>query len=169
MKAYVSERGFTLIELGIVIAVIAVLATVVLFGRGFIQAARASKTSEGLDVVRKGANTIAGIQGGVITSSATGTNEMGGVLARGLIPNNPYTTATGFSIHSVVFGNNANATNSVVAISFASPDSQTGLDLRAAAYRDLATAHNNADAFASMPSCTTAAASSSTVVCFNLQ
>lgn len=57
-------KGFSLIELGIVIAVIAVLAAVVIFGRGFIAAGRVSKTVEGFNTIRKAGTTLAGLRGG---------------------------------------------------------------------------------------------------------
>ena len=59
-----SEKGFTLIELGIVVAVIAILATVVLFGRGFLTSAGTSKGIEAINSIRKAAATYNGVTGG---------------------------------------------------------------------------------------------------------
>lgn len=47
------EDGFSLIELGIVVAVIAVLATVVIMGRGYTAAARVTKANELVNVTQR--------------------------------------------------------------------------------------------------------------------
>jgi prepilin-type N-terminal cleavage/methylation domain-containing protein len=59
-----SEAGFTLIELGIVIAVIGVLAAVVVAGMGFLDAARVSKTIEAMGTVRKGLSMLSAANAG---------------------------------------------------------------------------------------------------------
>ncbi|MGC4120214.1 MAG: prepilin-type N-terminal cleavage/methylation domain-containing protein [Myxococcales bacterium] len=78
-------RGFSLIELGIVIAVIAVLAAVVIFGRGFISAGRVSKCVEGFNTIRKAGTTLAGLRGGAF-NTASAANEITGMGKRGLLP-----------------------------------------------------------------------------------
>lgn len=78
------EAGFSLIELGIVIAVIAVLATVVIMGRGFIMASRVTKAVEATNTVRKAGATYVGLQGGQVDASTA--NELGNLRSRGLIP-----------------------------------------------------------------------------------
>jgi prepilin-type N-terminal cleavage/methylation domain-containing protein len=78
-----SRRGFSLVELGIVIAVIAVLAAVVIFGRGFIQSARVTKAVDACNTSRKGAATFAGVQGGLFRTTG---NQMPQLTDRGLIP-----------------------------------------------------------------------------------
>ncbi len=85
MKTRRLESGFTLIELGIVIAVIAVLATAVLVGRGFIMSARVGKVVEAIDTVVKAANTYAGQTGGVLPASAS-TDLLGVLQDRNLVP-----------------------------------------------------------------------------------
>jgi prepilin-type N-terminal cleavage/methylation domain-containing protein len=80
-----AQRGFSLIELGIVVAVIAVLAAVVLVGRGFLNSARVSKVTEGIGVTKKAAATVAGLQGGRFPVTSTG-NELGGLSQRQLVP-----------------------------------------------------------------------------------
>lgn len=77
-------RGFSLIELGIVIAVIAVLASVVIFGRGFIASGRITKAVEGMNSIRKSASTVAGLQGGALTTSIA--SELPRLTARQLLP-----------------------------------------------------------------------------------
>ena len=85
------QRGFSLIELGIVIAVIAVLASVVIFGRGFIAAARITKAVEAMNTIRKSASSYAGLQGGSLATSAA--SQLPALANRQLLP--PLTTATG--------------------------------------------------------------------------
>ena len=65
------EHGFTIIELGIVIAVVAILATVVLAGRGFVLAARTSKAVESVGVVLRAARVYAGNTGGAFPGTAS--------------------------------------------------------------------------------------------------
>lgn len=83
-RRYRRARGFSLIELGIVIAVIAVLAAVVIYGRGFIAASRVTKAVEGMDTIRKSASTFAGLQGGSL-SGITGP-QLPVLSARSLLP-----------------------------------------------------------------------------------
>ena len=79
-------QGFSLIELGIVIAVIAVLASVVIFGRGFIVAGRVSKTVEAVNTVRKGASTYAGLTGGTIVTAIPANLGLTRLRERQLVP-----------------------------------------------------------------------------------
>jgi prepilin-type N-terminal cleavage/methylation domain-containing protein len=79
-------RGFSLIELGIVIAVIAVLAAVVIFGRGFIVASRVSKLVEAANTVRKGASTYAGLMGGSLSPAVTPAVGISALSTRQLLP-----------------------------------------------------------------------------------
>jgi prepilin-type N-terminal cleavage/methylation domain-containing protein len=88
-----SRRGFSLIELGIVIAVIAVLAAVVIFGRGFILAARVTKAVDASNTIRKAAATFAGVNGGAL-NGIPNTSQLGPLSQRGLIPNLPAGTTT---------------------------------------------------------------------------
>jgi len=77
------QKGFTLIELGIVIAVIAILATVVLMGRGFLEASRVSKVIETINTVGKGCAVYAGANGGVLPNAGA---LMAPLVARNLVP-----------------------------------------------------------------------------------
>lgn len=58
------RRGFTLLELGIVVAVAVVLASVVIVGKGFIRGGRTAKAMDAVDIIRKGAATLAVKTGG---------------------------------------------------------------------------------------------------------
>ena len=110
------EHGFTLIELGIVIAVIAVLAAAVLVGRGFMNSARVTKMVEAVDTAGKGARVYAGLAGGKFLSAAD-ANIMNKLNARGLLAGgdgwNPV-GPVGWSLGSVQA--DANGTNFVVVV-----------------------------------------------------
>lgn len=108
-----SSRGFSLIELGIVIAVIAVLAAVVVFGRGFILAARVTKAVDASNTIRKAASAFAGVNGGAVPNS--NTNELPALANRSLVPIQPNSTAwpvtTGVNLTDVRFGQLTGANN----------------------------------------------------------
>ena len=94
MNPFVARRsrhahGFSLIELGIVIAVIAVLASVVIFGRGFIVAGRVSKIVEACGTIRKAASTFAGLTGGTIVTPIAATQGLKTLRDRQLLPPAP--------------------------------------------------------------------------------
>jgi prepilin-type N-terminal cleavage/methylation domain-containing protein len=100
MRTRKNQRGFSLIELGIVIAVIAVLTTVVLVGRGFILSARTSKVVEALDSIAKSNKVYAGQFGGVFPT--TDNDIMNNLSTRMLLPaGNGWTPVTGFSFARV--------------------------------------------------------------------
>ncbi|MCA2980680.1 MAG: prepilin-type N-terminal cleavage/methylation domain-containing protein [Myxococcaceae bacterium] len=80
------RRGFSLVELGIVIAVIAVLAAVVIFGRGFISSARITKAVDAANTARKAGSTFAGLNGGVVRAAG---DQLQNLSQRGLIPTVP--------------------------------------------------------------------------------
>ncbi len=94
------ERGFSLIELGIVVAVIAILATVVLVGRGFLQSSRVSKMVEVLDTIAKGSAVYAGTNGGKLPEAA-GVDYMPQLVARTLITAGIGTSVPDFTLAAV--------------------------------------------------------------------
>lgn len=131
------QRGFSLIELGIVIAVIAVLAAVVIFGRGFIAAGRITKAVEASNTIRKSASAYAGLQGGALSQPAVGTG-LKALADRQLLP--PLFPADGFwyvsgaagttdsiSITAVHFGQQG--VNNVVAIKVKTPSQAMAQDV----------------------------------------
>jgi prepilin-type N-terminal cleavage/methylation domain-containing protein len=79
------SRGFTLIELGIVIAVIAVLAVVVLAGTGFMESSRLGKSNDFVGKLQDGIATLAGRRGGQLTGMGGCPAEL---LSRTLVPPN---------------------------------------------------------------------------------
>ena len=133
------SRGFSLIELGIVIAVIAVLAAVVIFGRGFIAAARITKAVEGMNTIRKGAATYAGLQGGALNTSTA--SELPTLSARNLLPSTLTAgswfvsgapgSADSISISGLRFGQltNGGAPNNAVAITISTPTAPMAQDV----------------------------------------
>lgn len=143
-----SRRGFSLIELGIVIAVIAVLAAVVVFGRGFILAARVTKAVDASNTVRKAASTFAGVNGGSLGAVAA-QNQLVPLSQRGLIaalPNNqPPWTVSGaagstdaVAIADVRLGQTAGATGqgNAVAIRITAPTASMAQDILTAVRDD---------------------------------
>ena len=93
-----SEKGFTLIELGIVVAVIAILATVVLFGRGFLTSAGQAKALEAVNTIRKAASTYTGVTGGNVALDAAGC--LAGLTNRQLLP--PAAAAGNWTVGGVI-------------------------------------------------------------------
>jgi Tfp pilus assembly major pilin PilA len=69
-------RGFSLLELGIVIGVIAILATVVLSGQGFLAASRLSKMCELIDTTSKAVAVYSGSNGGKIPAGVILMDEL---------------------------------------------------------------------------------------------
>lgn len=135
-------RGFSLIELGIVIAVIAVLAAVVIFGRGFITAARVTKAVEASNTVRKGASTFAGLLGGTLRT--TGQNQLAPLQQRGLLPaltngvwvvaGSPQALPDAIQITNVRLGQIANPSNNqqptnAAAVTYATPAGSLPADI----------------------------------------
>ena len=93
------QRGFSLIELGIVVAVIAILATVVLVGRGFLESSRVSKVVEVIDTIAKGTAVFAGSNGGEIPGG--NVDYSGDLIDRELLKLGFDTSVPGFTISFV--------------------------------------------------------------------
>lgn len=68
-------RGFTLVELGIVVGVISILASSVLAGQGFIRAARINSIAHEITNIRKAIAVYAGRRGGTLPYDNRGQNE----------------------------------------------------------------------------------------------
>lgn len=113
-----ARRAFTLVEFGIVVAVIAVLSAVIIYGAGYIEAAR--KTAA-IDLVLKlhsaarqfAVRNNAGLSYGVDANSANPRNvSLAGLQGAGFIPANlqtPWGTAAGLAVQP------DNATNAICA------------------------------------------------------
>ena len=71
-----NQKGFTLIELGIVVAVIAILASAVLVGQGFIESSRTAKATQGVHTLKKAVINYAGLKGGKLSADATGLTQL---------------------------------------------------------------------------------------------
>lgn len=158
------RRGFTLIELGIVVAVIAVLATVVLLGKGFIDSSKVTKVVESVGTVRKGSATYAGLNGGVLPNSAA--DEMGKLIARQLLPTtvDPWPVITGWEIREVRFRNASNQNQ--VLIQVHAPDTVRAEDV----FNSFRTDPNQiktAENFGGV-TCSTAVTTQDVNMCFNL-
>lgn len=128
------QRGFSLIELGIVVAVIAILATVVLVGRGFLESSRVSKMVEVIDTICKGVAVYAGSNGGQIPG-ANGANLLTELENRELVSNTITNSVPNFSVNSVT--RTANPEQFTVVIGCASAQGQTSCkDIENAKLRD---------------------------------
>jgi prepilin-type N-terminal cleavage/methylation domain-containing protein len=132
------RRGFTLIELGIVIAIIAVLASVVIMGKGFLDGARAAKLIEATDVIKKSVTTVAGLSGGLAPNTGVGSNQIPNLRARNMVPGNPVGTPAAdanawvvagaeYAITDVRHGTAAN--QSIVQVQYRTPSTQFTADV----------------------------------------
>ena len=61
-KKHTNQQGFTLIELGIVVAVMAVLGLTVLIGGGFMEAAKLTKAVSSINTLNKGVVNYMGLR-----------------------------------------------------------------------------------------------------------
>ena len=69
-------RGFTLIELGIVVAVIALLASGVMAGQGFIRTTKVNRAVQSIQNVRKAVNAYVAGRGGPDNISSWATEDL---------------------------------------------------------------------------------------------
>ena len=69
-----NSKGFTLVELGIVIGVMAVLATGVLLGHGFAQASKVTKAAQGVQHLKKATVNYVGRRGGEVDANTALTD-----------------------------------------------------------------------------------------------
>ena len=96
------RRGFSLIEVGIVLAVIAVLAAVVVTGAGFIRASKEQTTVTLVLSIREAARqfsirNLSGLSYGTSASQALGNVTMKGLQGEAFLPTNittPWDTTT---------------------------------------------------------------------------
>ena len=151
-------RGFSLIELGIVIAVIAVLAAVVIFGRGFILAGRVTKAVEASNTIRKSASTYAGLLGGSLRGQPPATSQLNTLQARSLVPalNNGVWFVSGSTaaaadairLTDVRFGQIVNPANNqisnAVAVRYDTPNGSLPADIYSAVQDDTNLVRNGA-------------------------
>ena len=179
-------RGFSLIELGIVIAVIAVLAAVVIFGRGFITAGRVTKAVEASNTIRKSASTYAGVLGGSLR--ATTQNQLLTLQQRGLVPQlnagawivsgsaqaiNDAIQITQVRMAQIPNPDNNNAPTNAVAITYTTPPGSLPADILASVVDDTNLVRTGPTIDAAPAACATAAAppaipSTTVTICFFL-
>ena len=122
-----NEKGFTLIELGIVVAVIAILATVVLMGSGFVSSSRLAKAVEGVDVLKKASINYAGRVGGTFPTTAA---NLVALESRNLIDSledGAWKMAPGYKVTDLSLSYVDGKNEMVMTISF--PDLVSGQDL----------------------------------------
>jgi len=125
------QRGFSLIELGIVVAVIAILATVVLVGRGFLESSRVSKMVEVIDTISKGLAVYSGTNGGEIPTSYPSGSLLGELEARQLVITNVANSVPNYSITNVTATGTEN-----YQIVVTCPNAQACEDIKNAKIRD---------------------------------
>jgi prepilin-type N-terminal cleavage/methylation domain-containing protein len=181
-----AERGFSLIELGIVIAVIAVLAAVVIFGRGFINSARITQGVNAANSVRKGASSYAGLQGGTLPSAGTAgqADDIVTLGNRSLLPvqvspwyvsGSSANQSDSVQITKINMGTAGNLVNGVtlqqnaVAISYTMPSPTMAADLYTAVQNDPNFVKNGAEIGSAPSACASAVpTTASVVICFYL-
>jgi prepilin-type N-terminal cleavage/methylation domain-containing protein len=126
MQSTSLQRGFTLMELGIVIAVMAVLSTVVIVGKGFIFSTKTSKAVDAIGVIRKAAANISALGGGAFPEDSS-DSELDTLRERGFIDGpveseEPWDFIPGFSITDVRWNSStANPENNVVGVKLSCP------------------------------------------------
>ena len=122
-----NEKGFTLIELGIVVAVISVLAAVVMAGSGFVSTGKLGKAVEGVNTLKKASMAFAGRMGGEFPSDPAGLSVL---ETRGLITelnDGVWEMAPGYNVTDLALSH-ANGTNEIV-MTVTFPDLASGQDL----------------------------------------
>lgn len=178
-------RGFSLIELGIVIAVIAVLAAVVIFGRGFISAGRVTKAVEASNTIRKSASTYAGLLGGSLRANPPNTSQLTTLQQRGLLPAlnagawivsgsvqalPDAIQVTNLRLGQIPNPNNNNQPTNAVAVTYQTPNGSLPADIFTAVGDDTNLIRNNGTVDGS-PNCASAAPgipSQTVTICFFL-
>ena len=145
-----NEKGFTLVELGIVMAVIAILAASVLVGRGFINNAQASKAVDSISAIKKAA-TVASIEyGGTFPANGT-TNYLENFRNNELLPADPDgNNATAWTVGAVTI-NTIHAEGNLLGIDMITPDANVSHSILNTVKPDMqsgtiggATCYNNA-------------------------
>ena len=128
------SHGFTLVELSIVVAVMAVLAMVVLSGRGFVQASMVTKAAQGVQHLKKATVNYVGRRGGQVDNKTNLTD----LAARQLIVldrhNKMLLGNVAFKVKEMSLSESAAGAHLVITVE--TPTAQTLADLHAALHRD---------------------------------
>ena len=129
-----NEKGFTLIELGIVVAVIAILATVVMVGSGFVASSRMAKAVDGIDTLKKASITYAGRLGGEFPTSPANLTALETRGLIGALNGGVWKMAPGFEVTDLSLSHVDGKNEIVVQVSL--PDSGLAQDLYTTLSRD---------------------------------
>ena len=126
--------GFTLVELSIVVAVMAVLAMGVLLGQGFAQASKVTKAAQGVQHLKKATVNYVGRRGGQVDNKTNLTD----LATRQLIvlngDNKMLLGNVAFKVNEISLSEGAAGAH--LQITVETPTAQTLADLRAALHQD---------------------------------
>tara|TARA_Y100001934_G_C12142785_1_gene673356 strand:- start:259 stop:774 length:516 start_codon:yes stop_codon:yes gene_type:complete len=129
-----NSKGFTLVELGIVIGVMAVLATGVLLGHGFAQASKVTKAAQGVQHLKKATVNYVGRRGGEIDTKTV----LSDLATRELIVLDRYNQMVlgnvAFKVKEMSLSETTDGAH--LEITVATPTAQTLADLHAALHQD---------------------------------